>query len=459
MGEPAAEEVAPLDAVRRPRRLSVSSVGSRESARSTVSGLRVTGDGKIIETGIASDGNAVEDTTLTALFLSGRFSQFATQDTNTTLDPESEERVSAELAFFPDPPCVLPCDEDEEDGNAEGAGVQDYWKNYATWLDCWPGVKEARERNAAFIQSLSGGRARTSSIISFRVFANVSAAALGVRSSPTQDESAKTGEIIHAGQMVSVRAMEEHDGVRYWSLRDNSGWIFESKDGVPVLVEATNVETGKWWYRVACKECVEVRSAPTYSTEARTGWIMCPQELAVVILRCRLGSAQFLLLGDGRGWAFTFKPILGERGNVRAGPENALEECESDFLKVNQQMDFRNIVPPTNEVVEVGTWSYVVQQRPVLCLGTKQHGTFLSPGDIIRVDKRATASGERYRSPELIDRVWLRLQDGRGWVPVHGDDGYEQVRSQDPDDLTYPAWFGGNKNMDRPAHEWMTGFA
>merc|ERR1719309_357115 len=118
------------------------------------------------------------------------------------------------------------------------------------------------------------------------------------------------------------------------------------------------------------------------------------------------------------------------------------------------------MVPATDHVVEVGEWTYVVQQKPVLCLGSRQFGTFLTPGDIIKVDKRTTASGEKDENDDILDRKWVRLSDGRGWAPLFGDDGSEQIKLQDPDDLTYPAWFGySKKHVDKPKKKWMVGFA
>jgi len=445
-----------------PARLSVSSLVSQASLGSTDGVFAFSPDGVFTEKSMGTDGKPLEDQTLTGLFLSGKFTQFANPDTAATVpDQTGAAGEDIALTYFPDPPCVFP-PEDEEDPMADSRyrpSVQEYWKMHIKSYDSWPRVAQMRDIHQDFISLIAGGRLRSStSILNKKVFVNVTANQVGVRGCPTTSELEKTGEVIESGQLVTVGEGEVKDGVRFWRLREMNGYVFESVDGTRVLQEALNMETGNWWYRVACCECIEVRQAPGYGNELRTGWVLSPGEMVTVGLRCRIGSSQFLLLRDGRGWVFTWKPILTAAGQLRAGHEAAMEECTTDLLEMGATQDFRRAIPPTDKVVEVGTWTYVVQKRPILCVGVKQHGTFLSPGDIIKVDKRVTASGSTARSQRLQERVWIRLLDGRGWVPIYGDDGMEQIKQQDPNDLTYPAWFSGNRDMDRPRSSWMTGF-
>lgn len=439
---------------------------SSGSTLSATDGVLQIGGSTMRDTQKGTDGKQLPDTTLTGLFLSGKLTNMVHKDVLATVPEAGMEEGDAfddiiPLEYFPDPPCVMPPDEEPEDVLDHGItrkSVPDYWKEHAHPFDTWPQAKRMREIHQEFVRVLGGGRARTSSITNSRLFVNITPGQIGVRESPNFAEHAKTGEVVEPGQVVSVVDYKDEDGARWWRLKHMNGWIFETKDGQRVMQEAMNVECGMWWYRLACKECIEVRTAPGYGNEVRSGWVVSPGELVVCILRCRIGPSQYLLLKDGRGWVFTWKPVLCDSGYLRAGHDVAMEECNTDFLESGATQDFRRAIPPTDNIVEVGSWTYVVQKRPVLCVGSKQHGTFLSPGDIIRVDKRCAANGAMHRGIALQERVWVRLLDGRGWVPVHSDDGQEQLMEQDPTDLTYPAWFGGNQDLDAPDREWMTGF-
>merc|ERR1711998_23500 len=75
-----------------------------------------------------------------------------------------------------------------------------------------------------------------------------------------------------------------------------------------------------------------------------------------------------------------------------------IHECDGDFLEGGTATDFRGMIPSTSEAVEVGTWSYVVGEKPVMALGSKRFGTLLNPGDIVKIDKRAIANGDELLS-------------------------------------------------------------
>jgi len=81
-------------------------------------------------------------------------------------------------------------------------------------------------------------------------------------------------------------------------------------------------------------------------------------------------------------------------------------------------------------------WDYEVVGNPVLALGNWQNGALLHPGEKVGVTVRATASGrslstamtDSKNSDEFVDRVWLKLSDGRGWVPKTNMQGTMHAR-------------------------------
>lgn len=284
---------------------------------------------------------------------------------------------------------------------------------------------------------------------------------VAARSSPDRDESLKTATILKPGQCVLVDEMKEKDGVRFLHLKYKSGWVFDSIDNNPVMAEMKNVQIGKWWYRVVCQEFVEVRRTPSIATESRNGWVLCPKELVVVRLRCRINGLQFMLLADGRGWMFELKP--GSSKNNKDFENVVLHECEDDFIVGSESAILKRLVPPTNEVVEIGEWTYIVNDQPVLALGARRNGTYLAPGDVIKIDKRAIANGNpgalEGETKTMQNRRWLRLADKRGWVPDSNPvTGKVLMVEQTDNDVAYPSrWQGNKKNADRPKEEWMSG--
>jgi len=143
------------------------------------------------------------------------------------------------------------------------------------------------------------------------------------RAAPTFSDTHRTGEFVHSGDCVAVDERCRIAGGRFCKLADGRGWVFESKDGLLVLSEvkgmrraARDFERGLWHYTVICDDDVEVRAAPTYSDEARTGQFLCPGDVVAIDERCRIGGIWFLKLCDGRGWVFESKDRISVMANM-----------------------------------------------------------------------------------------------------------------------------------------------
>jgi len=378
-----------------------------------------------------------------------------------TLDNQEEQDVVLGL-YIPDPPCILPYEDDEAfDASAmdqENATVQNYWKNYASFLDEWPGVKERRQNMDKFI-TLWSNRPTGSRLRAYVVVTNNS---VGVRYIASGDDDQKNGQILRPGQCVAIEAInEDYDreegNRRYLKLPGpGAGWVFESRDGVQCLAEIKAVETGTWWYRVQGTTPAETRKSPAVNEGARTGWMLAPKEVVMVNVRCKLNGFRFLHLADGRGWIFEQKP--GTLKNDKNKENLVLVACEDEFLD-GESAALKNLLPPTHEVVEVGLWTYVVDTEPILAIGAKRNGIFIKPGDVVKVDKRANSSGnpQGMGGPGVQNRRWLRLGGGRGWVPETDEKGKTLLTEQFSDEVTYPAWFKPNVDPNTPKEEWHIG--
>lgn len=217
-------------------------------------------------------------------------------------------------------------------------------------------------------------------------------------------------------------------------MADGSGWVYDALTDTTLVAELKQVEVGSWWYQVVCEEYVEVRTTPTLSPSARSGFLMCPGEVTVVWLRAYVKGVPFLQLADGRGWIFEVKPVSASKSKRNFMDLVAREvELEPDLAKDSQ--DFQDLIPPTNEVVEVGMWAYKVLNKPVLAIGTRPCGIILKPGEVVRVDKRCSANGnhEPDTAPMIMQsRTWLRLTQSRGWIPIVSETGEELVVQVDP---------------------------
>jgi hypothetical protein len=370
------------------------------------------------------------------------------------------------FAYVPDPPCIMPYEEDTEmarrargDMTHENPKVDDYWKEHAGFLDCWPQLKDYRETQDAF-RTFWMNRPTDSRV---RSYINMSKFSIGVRNRPTHEEHHKNDQIIRPGQCIAVEMVEERgeldDSISRWLKLPGpgAGWVMEStRSGEPLMAELKNIEAGLWWYKCCSKCPVEARKCPSWDDSVRAGYLVNPKEIMVINLRCQVNGYMFLHLYDGRGWVFELKP--GTLKNDRNPESIVMMPCEDDFINGEEMEILKQLVPPTNEVVELGLWTYLVNLDPVLAIGTKRNGYFLAPGTVVKVDKRANSNGlpNRLGSISLQNRVWLRLADGSGWVPETDDSGKRLMLLQSSDEVVYPSWFrpGADPNKQE---DWMTG--
>lgn len=134
------------------------------------------------------------------------------------------------------------------------------------------------------------------------------------RMSPTYSDEARTGVILCSGDCVAIDERCQVAGARFLKLADGRGWVFETRDRLLVFSEvrskpqeARDFERGLWHYTVVCDDDVEIRAAPTYSDEARTGLMLHPGDCVAIDERCRVAAVWYLRLADGRGWVFESK--------------------------------------------------------------------------------------------------------------------------------------------------------
>ncbi|CAJ1413220.1 unnamed protein product [Effrenium voratum] len=134
------------------------------------------------------------------------------------------------------------------------------------------------------------------------------------RISPTYSDDARTGVVLPSGDCIAVDERCTVANARFLKLADGRGWVFETKDRLlvmsevrPKAQEARDFARGMWHYSVVCDDDVEIRAAPTYSDEARTGLTVHPGDCVAVDERCRVNATWFLRLADGRGWLFETK--------------------------------------------------------------------------------------------------------------------------------------------------------
>jgi len=134
------------------------------------------------------------------------------------------------------------------------------------------------------------------------------------RISPTYSDDARTGVVLLSGDCIAVDERCTVANARFLKLADGKGWVFETKDRLlvmsevrPKTQEARDFARGMWHYTVVCDSDVEIRAAPTYSDEARTGLTVHPGDCVAVDERCRVNATWFLRLADGRGWLFDSK--------------------------------------------------------------------------------------------------------------------------------------------------------
>eukprot|EP00746_Dinoflagellata_sp_MGD_P139430 gnl/MRDRNA2_/MRDRNA2_72889_c0_seq1.p1 gnl/MRDRNA2_/MRDRNA2_72889_c0~~gnl/MRDRNA2_/MRDRNA2_72889_c0_seq1.p1 ORF type:complete len:750 (+),score=106.68 gnl/MRDRNA2_/MRDRNA2_72889_c0_seq1:74-2323(+) len=240
----------------------------------------------------------------------------------------------------------------------------------------------------------------------------VSPTGLEVRSDLTTCDTARTGVMLHPGQMVLVQERKHIEGQAFLRLADGSGWAFVTKDGVNAMTEAVDVEVGGWRYKVICSKPVEIRSIPTYSDSGRTNWYLAPEESVAISVRCRLMGVRFLKLADGRGWVFENKPLRQQAlSQLPAGGKLASMRSLQAFTWVSVMYEEPPDPADRLKVLEVGHWRYRVGDEPVPIIGSSEYGgSILRPGEIVEVSGRCAGA-------------CLVLTDGRGWVSevIHGN--------------------------------------
>mmetsp|Transcript_45970 Transcript_45970/g.106906 ORF Transcript_45970/g.106906 Transcript_45970/m.106906 type:complete len:424 (-) Transcript_45970:52-1323(-) len=356
--------------------------------------------------------------------------------------------------FIKDPPCVMPfVDLDEMDCmQTQHATIQAYWKGFAGYLDDWPSLR----RNKAVLGDFLTQYENLPADSKCRGFVCMSQHPVAVRSSASFSEAAMTSRRIEPGDVILVQkvdqASEEDSAADFLELAGGQGWVFSMLNGQTLFAEMRMLEAGALWYRVVCSELAEVRAAPLHADWARTGWILNPGECVSVALRAHVCGYDFLMLADGRGWIFMTKPTAPK--NTREPDRFVMAECETDFL-LDDIAQLQVLVPATNDVVDIGKWTYVVNQNPVLAIGTMECGVWLVPGDVVRVNKRAIAHGGTTTMSAVRSRRWLRLADHRGWVPETFEDGREALTMREDEDMSYPQWYQSAARQQ--GEEWMSG--
>lgn len=437
--------------------------------------------------GDAVDVDLGENATLVRMFLSGKTSAGlgnVGSSQNSEEPNGAADQDAAHIEYFPDPPCIGAVEQDDQDGcfssEAKSPTPQHYWKDHVCWKRDDPAIQawvktidrfraQWDKQTAAFSATrFSQGMKRSvirSSVndsgetIIIQAFVNINASSVGIRSAGSHEDSKKIGQYISPGEPVVIeRVMIEKDSVRFLKLADDRGWVFDSKDDIDVMAKMEDLEVGTAWYRVVCKELIDVRRTPIYDISSKTGRLLCPREVVAANMRCRVRGDHFVHLADGRGWVFVLKQGASRR-NPRAD-EMVLEECEAEFDKT-VSLDYLNFLPPTTHVVESGKWTYVAGYEPILAIGTRPHGTHICPGDVVLVNMRSFANGDA-PSPHSSksSKMWLRLNDGRGWVPETGLDGKSLMTLREDNSITYPKHYKGKtRDFDKPSLPWMAGVA
>lgn len=250
--------------------------------------------------------------------------------------------------------------------------------------------------------------------------------------------------------------------------------MFDNLDGYSVMAQMRNLSVGNWWFRVVCDEALEVCKFPSYSHPVSSGWVLSPGEITLVDVKARVYGHTYLHLADGRGWVRELRQTT--RASRRASflsliahtGEKEMEEATVLLKQVDAELaggrspdgdNLYDFLPATDQVVNVGKWSYSVGSAPVLAIGSKEFGVVLNPGERVKVDRTCYADGEEARRQRgatkfMTRRKWLRLSDGRGWVPETDVRGKALMRLEAS--MAYPSFFAGVQSKD--LEDWRVGF-
>lgn len=363
------------------------------------------------------------------------------------------------IQHVPDPPCIMPFEaEEDEDATAyEEIPMKDYWKEWAMWVETWPKIREYKQEVDTFRHTWHN-RSYDSRL---RAYVSMSKNSIGVRRNVGTDMEAMTGQAVLPGMPIGIENWKEVGRSRYVKLPGpGAGWVLDTNEGTPLLAEMKYTEIlqdGSGWHRVVTNEFVEIRRYPSYDDDARSGWILSPREIVVVALKCKVNGHGFFLLADGRGWVFELKP--GVAKNNKDVQNLILLPCEDEFVDGEDAAILKNLVLPTNEVVEVGMWTYIVNVQPVLAVGGHRTGVFLTPGDVVKVDKRANSNGNPpgLGGPGIQNRRWLRVAQHKAWAPETNEHGQKLLLEQANDEVAYPSWFRPGKNVNEITETWHAG--
>eukprot|EP00443_Scrippsiella_acuminata_P001739 CAMPEP_0115190322 /NCGR_PEP_ID=MMETSP0270-20121206/11966_1 /TAXON_ID=71861 /ORGANISM="Scrippsiella trochoidea, Strain CCMP3099" /LENGTH=554 /DNA_ID=CAMNT_0002603531 /DNA_START=57 /DNA_END=1721 /DNA_ORIENTATION=+ len=254
---------------------------------------------------------------------------------------------------------------------------------------------------------------------------------VGSRRVASVADGARTGVVLQPGELFFSQVIASVAGERFVRRWPHGDWLFETKGEERVLAKAEHLEVGPWWYRSVCTDLIEVRRVPSHGNAARAGFVVCPGEVCVVSLRCRVDGRRYLLLADGRGWVF--ESLLGDE----IGDDTlVLVECDA------QPQKHKDGSRGDSKALQTGCWMYQVLDQNVLALGSKLFGVVLEPGEQVLVNARISASGlakcevsYEEKAFRCTDRRWLRLQSGRGWIPNVDESGTPLVRFVRGEDL------------------------
>lgn len=318
--------------------------------------------------------------------------------------------------------------------------LQEYWKKHAAEA---PGmshlravVEDCKHYEKLFRQSAYGfdesGHARN---LHFKQsWVVMSLQKVGVRSSPTTDVAAMTQKTLAPGSCVIVDTAVFVDGIHYVKLVDG-GWAFDRFGDTHVMSRMEDVEVGFWWYHYVGKSLVETRLVPTYDHAARTGFVLCHEEVLIACCRCSVEGQHFLRLADGRGWVFLERPA--NAAGMDEGSTRLFVPCTG---QLDRDMHASRAGGPRGDdqngpgFVEHGLWKYEVLDRAIVVLGLAINGITLEPGTVFLCDMRVPGNGKRAKevsvksAQSVLSRTWLRLDDGSGWLPKTDMDNKPLVR-------------------------------
>mmetsp|Transcript_15600 Transcript_15600/g.33147 ORF Transcript_15600/g.33147 Transcript_15600/m.33147 type:complete len:447 (-) Transcript_15600:134-1474(-) len=298
--------------------------------------------------------------------------------------------------------------------------VQEHWKAQASLPRDWPAAQEESIRQMEFLSACrelhasSGlGKLRSSVVMALE--------RVPVWGDPALAVEHPSCRVLLPGQCVISDSMIAVKDTRLSRLY-MGGWV--ASKGEEVLVELQDLELGPWWYQVVSQEVMEARQVPNHDARACGGVVLSPNEVCVVGLRCLVQGTRFLQLADGRGWLVESLP-LGEMGALQP----TLLECSSAHgLGAGMPLGSykADIVLPADAGtgLEMGLWRYRLCGRPVVALGSRLYGTHVKPGQDIIVHMRLPA----HSKVSILNRMWLRLSDGRGWIPEVDDEGRPLVQ-------------------------------